>query len=251
MRQSKIQNRESLMAQLKHIVLGVMFLAISVQAQEVYATFNVEAKQSANLAFTSSGTVNKVNVEIASEVKKNEVLATLQNHDLKAALHIATTALRFSKKEYERQLKVKKLVDASKFDSYVFKYENAKAQVIYQHELLDKTILKAPFDGEIIDNSIEVGDVVSGTMIRTIFKVQSKHARKIVLSFDQKYWKSIKEGQIFTYKLDGDSKKYSGKISKVYPFADSGNRKIKAEVMAKDFVVGLFGEGYINIPDIK
>ncbi len=238
-------------SRMKKILLGIMLMAVSLQAGEVYATFTVEAKKSANLAFTSSGTVNKVLVDVSSVVKKGDLLAELQNHDLKAALNIAETALRFAKKEYERQLKVKKLVDASKFDSYVFKYENAKAQVIYQQALLDKTMLKAPFDGIIIEKKIEVGDVVSGAMIRTVFKIQSKHERKIMLSFDQKYWKIVKKGQTFRYQLDGDSKNYSGKISKIYPYADSGNRKITAEVLAKDFIVGLFGEGYIEIPETK
>ena len=123
--------------------------------------------------------------------------------------------------------------------------------MIYQQALLDKTILRAPFDGIIIDKSIEEGDVVSGAMIRTVFKIQSKHERKIILSFDQKYWKIIKKGQFFHYQLDGDSQKYTGKISKIYPYADSGNRKIKAEVLVKDFIVGLFGEGYIEIPETK
>ena len=239
------------MSGFKKILWGMLLVAVSVQAQEVYATFTVEARKSANLAFTSSGTVEKVWVDISSVVKKGEVLAELQNHDLKAALNIATTALKYAKKDYERQLKVKKLLDASKFDSYAFKYENAKAQVIYQQALLDKTILRAPFDGIIIDKSIEEGDVVSGAMIRTVFKIQSKHERKIILSFDQKYWKIIKKGQFFHYQLDGDSQKYTGKISKIYPYADSGNRKIKAEVLVKDFIVGLFGEGYIEIPETK
>jgi len=239
------------MSGFKKILWGMLLVAVSVQAQEVYATFTVEARKSANLAFTSSGTVEKVWVDISSVVKKGEVLAELQNHDLKAALNIATTALKYAKKDYERQLKVKKLLDASKFDSYAFKYENAKAQVIYQQALLDKTILRAPFDGIIIDKSIEEGDVVSGAMIRTVFKIQSKHERKIILSFDQKYWKIIKKGQLFHYQLDGDSQKYTGKISKIYPYADSGNRKIKAEVLVKDFIVGLFGEGYIEIPETK
>ena len=239
------------MSGFKKILWGLLLVVVSVQAQEVYATFTVEARKSANLAFTSSGTVDKVWVDISSVVKKGEVLAELQNHDLKAALNIATTALKYAKKDYERQLKVKKLLDASKFDSYAFKYENAKAQVIYQQALLDKTILKAPFDGIIIYKSIEEGDVVSGAMIRTVFKIQSKHERKIILSFDQKYWKIIKKGQLFHYQLDGDNQKYTGKISKIYPYADSGNRKIKAEVLVKDFIVGLFGEGYIEIPDTK
>lgn len=241
---------------MKKILLSVLFLAVnlltgSLQAEEIYATFNVEAKQHADLAFTSSGTVDKVNVEVASVVKKGEILAELQNDDLKAVLNISATALKFAKRDYERQLKVKKLVDASKFDSYLFKYENAKAQLAYQQALLDKTQLKAPFDGVIYAKSIEVGDVVSGAMIRTVMKIQSLKRRKLVLDIDQKYWKVLKVGQRFNYRIDGDNQKYSGEIIKIYPYADSDNRKIKAEVEAEGFTPGLFGDGHIVIPDAK
>jgi RND family efflux transporter MFP subunit len=227
-------------------VLILMLLALSIQAKDIYATFTVEAKQSANLAFTSSGTVNSVLVEVSSMVKKGDTLAELQNDDLKAALNIATTSLKYAKKDYDRQKKVKKLVDASKFDSYLFKYENAKAQVAYQQALLDKTVLKAPFDGVIFDKGIEVGDVVSAAMIRTVFKIQSRDDRKLVLEFDQKYWKRVKIGDRFKYRVDGDVTEYDGVISKIYPYANPKSRKVKAEVEVKDFVAGLFGDGAIT-----
>jgi len=227
-------------------VLILMLLALSIQAKDIYATFTVEAKQSANLAFTSSGTVNSVLVEVSSMVKKGDTLAELQNDDLKAALNIATTSLKYAKKDYDRQKKVKKLVDASKFDSYLFKYENAKAQVAYQQALLDKTVLKAPFDGVIFDKGIEVGDVVSAAMIRTVFKIQSRDDRKLVLEFDQKYWKRVKIGDRFKYRVDGDVTEYDGVISKIYPYANPKSRKVKAEVEVKDFVAGLFGDGTIT-----
>jgi len=227
------------------IILSLMLLTLSIQAEGIYATFTVKADQTANLAFISTGIVNHVSVDVATIVKKDEILALLQNADLKAALKIASTSLNFAKREYERQIKVKKLVDASRFDSYAFKYESAKAQMDYQQALLDKTILRAPFDGIIYEKSVEVGDAVSGAMIRTIFKVQSLDKRKLILEFDQKYWKTIKVGQTFNYSVDGDDQTYIGKISKVYPFANSANRKIIAEVEAKDFTPGLFGEGYI------
>lgn len=236
---------------MKKIILSLMLLTLSIQAAEVYATFSVEAKQSANLAFTSSGIVNEILVDVATVVKKNDILAQLQNDDLRASLNIAKISFKYSKKEYERQLKVKQLIDASKLDEYAFKFENAKAQVYYQQALLDKTILKAPFDGIIYEKSVEVGDAVSGAMLRTIFKIESLHQRKLVLEFDQKYWKNVKVGQVFNYTIDGDTTLYKGKISKIYPFADNANRKIKAEVEAKDFVAGLFGEGYISTPDVK
>jgi len=228
-----------------------MLMAMTLHAGKIYAIFNVEAQQHADLAFTTSGTVEKVNVEIASAVKKGEILAELNNGDLKAALDISIVALKFAQRDYERQVKVKKLVDASKFDSYAFKYEKGKAQVAYQQALVDKTQLKAPFDGVIYEKSVEVGDVVSGAMIRTVMKIQSRKKRKLVLEIDQKYWKEIKPGLTFEYRVDGDSMAYEGVIGKVYPYANDNNRRIKAEVKAEGFTPGLFGDGYILIPDKK
>jgi len=233
------------------ILLSMAGLIFTLNAAEVYATFNVTAAKDARLAFDAGGITKKVNVDVASSVKKNSVLASLQNDDMRASLARAKTALKFAKKDYERQLKVKNLIDAGRFDQYAFKYENAKNEVAFAQANYDKTFLRAPFDGVIYEKDIEVGDTLSGMMLKTVFKIQSKSKRKLVLEFDQKYHKSVKVGQHFKYSVDGDSNNYKGVISKVYPFANSGNRKIKAEVKANNFVPGLFGEGYIKVPDIK
>ena len=232
-------------------VIGFMGLAVSLSAAEIYTTFNVEAEQKARLAFDASGITKSVNYEISDSVKEGKILASLQNADIKASLDTAKTALKFAKKDYERQVQVKELIDAGKFDQYAYKYENAKNQLAFAQAKYDKTFLKAPFDGVIYAKDIDIGDTVSGMMLKTVFKIQSRSKRKLILSFDQKYHKDIKVGQKFKYKVDGDEKEYLGTISKVYPYANSGNRKIEAEVKANDFVVGLFGEGYIIIPDKK
>ena len=221
----------------------------AMSAEEVYATFEVEAQKSANLAFSSSGIVQKVTVDVGSEVKKEDVLSTLQNDDLKVMLEGAQVALKYAKLDYDRQVKVKKIIDQSQFDQYAFKYENAKVQAAYQKSLLDKTVLRAPFDGVIYEKSLEEGDVVSGAMIRTLLKIQSAHERKLILEFDQKYHAKVKVGDLFKYKIDGDEKMHEGKISKIYPVVNMENRKVIAEVEAKDLMVGLFGEGTILIND--
>ena len=231
--------------------MSLLILTFTLNAAEVYATFTVEPEKKAMLAFDASGITQKVNYEIGDSVKKGSTLASLVNDDAKANLQSAKTTLKFSKKDYERQLKVKSLIDEGKFDQYAFKYENAKNKLAFALAKYNKTYLKAPFDGVIYDKNIEVGDTVSGMMLKTVFKIQSKSKRKLILAFDQKYHKQVKVGQSFKYSVDGDDEKYTGVITKVYPFANSSNRKIKAEVKAKDFVVGLFGDGYITIPDNK
>jgi RND family efflux transporter MFP subunit len=231
------------------MIFSLMFLMISLQAEEVYATFNVEAQKSADLAFSSSGIVGRVFVDIGSSVKKGDTLATLQHNDLTAMLKIAQTTLKYAQKDYNRQIQVRNIIDKAKFDQYAFKYENAKAQLLYRQALLDKTILKAPFDGMIFSKKVEEGDVVSGAMIRTLFEIQSLHKRKLILEFDQKYWKNVKAGDRFTYTLDGHDKVYEGLIHKIYPAIESKERKMKAEVLAEDIVVGLFGTGTIFTED--
>ena len=242
------------------ILTGLMILVLSLSAGEVYTTLKVQAMQSASLAFDASGTVERVYVDISSKVKKGDILAKLKNDDIKASLNIAKSsyenakiALKYAKKDYERQDKVKDLIDEATFDGYVYAYEKAKvaldeakANLDYKQALYDKTTLKAPFNGVISDKIIEVGDAVSGMMLKTVFVLQSLNERKLVLEFDQKYWNDVKIGDEFSYTLDGSDKKFTSKISKIYPAIDDSSRMLKAEVNTKNIPVGLFGTGYIT-----
>ncbi|MDD2451489.1 MAG: efflux RND transporter periplasmic adaptor subunit [Sulfurovum sp.] len=230
---------------MKKLWIVMLMMASAACAEEVYATFQVKAEKSAELAFSSGGIVKRVNVDVGSVVKKGEVLATLENSDLKAMLESAEVTQKYAQKDFERQQKVKQVIDQAQFDQYAFKYENAKAQAAYQKALFEKTILKAPFDGVIFEKTVEEGDVVSGAAIRPILKIQSLHERKLLLTFDQKYHADVKPSDLFRYQIDGDENSYEGKITKIYPALDITKRKMVAEIEAKDLMVGLFGEGTI------
>lgn len=232
---------------IQQILLILLLSITSLQAESVYATFTVEPLHDAKLAFTAGGIVDKVTVDIGAYVKKGELLAQLKNRDIYAMLEISKTALKYAEKDYKRQLKIKNLIDAAKFDSVANRYESAKNQLAYQQALYDKTFLRAPFNGVIYAKNVEVGDAVSGLTLKTIFQIQSQTKRKLVLAFDQKYRNIIKVGDLFTYKIDGDSQTYRGKISKIYPRADIETRKIQAEVQTINFIPGIFGDGYIQV----
>ncbi len=242
------------------IVLGLMSLVLVMSAEEIYANFHSEAQKSANLAFDTSGVVKNIFVDVSSVIKKGDKLAELYSDDLKASLEIAKASvtsaevtLKYAQKDYDRQVVIKHLIDEAQFDKYAVNYESAKAALLvakanltYKQTLYDKTVLYAPFDGVVFEKAVEVGDVVNGMVLRTIFKIQSKSERKLVLEFDQKYWKNVAIGQTFKYTIDGDKQSYEGKITNIYPHANDTNRKILAEVKAKDFIVGLVGNGYID-----
>ena len=228
---------------MKNLIL-VLFLTIS-YAEEIYTSFTIEAQKSANLAFSSSGIVKNVFVDVGDEVKDKEVLVVLENSDLKSLVKLNEIKYQKAKKDYERQKRVKNLIDKAQFDNSYFQYQESKTRLEYQKILLDKTELKAPFNGIIYEKIVEKGDVVSGNMIRTILKIQD-NSQKLLLSFDQQYWKVVKVGDNIKFKVDGDNKIYKSKISKIYPKIDNKSRSIKVEAKVNGFIVGLFGEGYIT-----
>ncbi len=230
---------------MKKIVV-LLLAVLHLHAEEIYATFEVKAEKSASLAFSSSGIVEEMKVDIGSKVKKDALLAELVNDDIEAMVEVSKVALKYAQRDYERQKQVQKHINVSLFESYVYKYDNAKVQLKYQEALLAKTYLHAPFDGIITAKKVEIGDVVSGQMITEVLDIQSEKERKLILKFDQKYHRKVKVGDRFTYKVDGDDRMYTGTIYKIYPTIDAKSRKMLAEVKAIGFPVGLFGDGYIT-----
>ena len=227
----------------------VVLISIGASASSIYATFNVQPKKEANLAFNIGGIVKKALVDIGDEVSTNELLAELKNDDIKANLNIAKVELKYAIKDYNRQLRVKNVIGQSVLDKFAFKKEMAQAKINQIKTTLDKTYLKAPFNGIISFKNIERGDVVPGMSPKIVYKIISTHDRKLLVDFDEKYFNKVKVGDRFIYTLDGDNKKYEGVISKIYPTANPKTRKITAEVPAKDLKIGLFGSGNIITKD--
>jgi RND family efflux transporter MFP subunit len=242
-------------------ILMTLLAFAALQAETIYATFDVEAEKDAGLSLTSSGTIEGIGVDVGSRVKKGDRLLWLDNSDMKESVELAKAQLelaridaKFARRNFERYEKVKNVIDAGEYDRYASAYETAKSRlheaevnVRYKQSLLDKTILTAPFDGVVSDKPVEVGDVVSGAMIKVLLRLQSAKENTLKLKVDQKYWTKLKPGLLFRYRVDGDPALREGRVSRVYPTADSGNRKIIVEVPASGILPGLFGEGEIEV----
>lgn len=234
------------------VALGLGML----QAQNVYAIFNVVPTQDANLTLDSSGTIAEITVDVGSEVTQGMELLKLSNKDKEANVKMQEAQSQamqqqylFAQKQYQRYKKTKNAVDRNTLDKYYFDYKNLQSSYLqsqhnveYQIEVLNKTILKAPFDGIIASKEVEVGDGVAANNT-ILFRLISKET-KIVLEFDVKYALSVKEGDEFEFDI-GD-KKQVVKLSKVYPTADEKTRKVKAEAIVEGLIPGTFGDGYIR-----
>lgn len=229
----------------KILLIVALMLNISFGAN-VFATFEIKAQKSTKLAFSSSGIVKKIYVDVGSKVKKGQILASLQNEDLVALANTARAQANYASLEYKRYNEVKEYINKNQLDSYRLKKENAMTQLRYSESVLNKTILRAPFDGVITSKSIEEGDVVTSQGATTnAFGMQTTGPMKLVIKFDARYFGLVKVGQPFIFQIGGKGAKIQTTITKVYPSVDEKTQMAMAEAKISNFPSGLFGAGTI------
>ncbi|WP_104637929.1 efflux RND transporter periplasmic adaptor subunit [Helicobacter bizzozeronii] len=229
------------------LIFIALFLAVGLQAKEVYAIFNVVALKDANLKLDSAGIVDAIYVDVGSYVKKGDVLLTLYNRDKKAQADSITQQYDFTQKQYARYQKIGRAIDKNTLDRYYADYKKLEYDRDYAQAVVDKTILKAPFDGIIASKNIELGDGTSANNT-VLFRLVSRRV-KMVLEFDSKYLPVVKVGDKFIYSVDGKSEKKEVKITKIYPTIDVSTRKVNAEALLpanSPLVPGIFGDGFIQ-----
>ncbi|RDU60471.1 efflux RND transporter periplasmic adaptor subunit [Helicobacter marmotae] len=228
----------------KFFISSMLMLCMNLYGEDVYAIFNAEAIKDANLKLAASGIVQDIFVDVDSVVKKGDLLLTLYNKDLQSQVASIEQQYIFAKKQYERYLKSAGAVDKNTLDRYLSEYKKLEADYAYQRAILNKTELKAPFDGIIASKDIELGDGVSANST-SLFRIISKDV-KLVLEFDFKHALKVNVGDSFEFSIDGRKETFRTTISKIYPTADTNTRKMKAEAMVDNVIVGTFGDGYIR-----
>ncbi|WP_407380491.1 efflux RND transporter periplasmic adaptor subunit [Helicobacter sp.] len=231
---------------MKNLLFTAAILCAGIlHAEDVYAIFNVKAVQDANLSLDSGGIVDKILVDVDTQVKKGDVLLTLANKDKASQLQAIKEQYLFAKAQYERYNKSADVVDRNTLDQYHSNYKKLEADYNYYQSSYEKSILRAPFNGVIAEKKIEVGDGVSGASTILLRLVSTN--KKIVLQFDSKYQDKVRVGDLYEYSIDGGGVKKSTTITKIYPAIDTNTRKMTAEAMVENSMVpGLFGDGFIK-----
>ncbi|MFL6055565.1 MAG: efflux RND transporter periplasmic adaptor subunit [Actinoallomurus sp.] len=117
----------------------------------VSASGTVSSARSRDLSFATSGTVDKINVQVGDKVKKGQVLATVDDANARDDLEAARAALNAAA--------AGDTSTASGYSSYV----QAKASYNSAQRTFDGTELVAPFSGTVVAVNGTVGGSSSGS----------------------------------------------------------------------------------------
>ncbi|WAC10353.1 efflux RND transporter periplasmic adaptor subunit [Dyadobacter pollutisoli] len=211
---------------------------------QIFASGTVLPNEEVNLMAETSGKLIKLDIQEGAYITKGQLIAKINDRELRAQLQKVTYNQELSKKIEARQKKLLN-VEAINLEEYDVTSNNirvleAEREVIEAQ--LAKTEIRAPFSGRIGLKFISEGAYMSpGTPIVTI--VQSNPV-KIDFTVPEKYTPNIRVGNVVKFNLDGDPSTFNARILAVDPKVDENLRTLRVRAVAQNpegrFFPGMF-----------
>ncbi|APV48583.1 efflux transporter periplasmic adaptor subunit [Betaproteobacteria bacterium GR16-43] len=228
-------------------------------------TGSVQPERRADLRAEVQAIVLQVMRENGDVVKKGDPLVRLDDtsiRDLLASAESASRAADLAFDQAQRQLERMKTLRTSGMtsaqameDSEIRRnttqseVEAAKARVVQARQQLERTTVRAPFDGVVSDRKVSAGDTAQ--LGKELLKVIDPSSMRFegMVSADQ--IGAVKAGQPTSFRVNGYGEEtFTGKVRRVNPAANATTRQVEVLV---DFtgpkqprLAGLYAEGRVE-----
>jgi membrane fusion protein (multidrug efflux system) len=202
---------------------------------------STQAFQSVAIYPEVGGAIKSVHFDEGQEVKKGQLLFTIDDAKIQAELDARHAALEeaeanrenarlvFQRRQrlYEQKLGTEEARDQARaqYQALNAQVKRINAEIRTIKETLEDTKILAPFDGIMGEHSVDPGQVVdTGTELSTIVEIQRL---KIDFAVPERYVQSLSPGQAIRIKSPGfEEKIFSGNIYFINPSISPGTRSL-------------------------
>ena len=179
----------------------------------------------------SSGRLIYLNIPDGAKVKQGTVLARVNDAELQAQLEQQKSQLDLAQKTEKRLANLLKVngVNQADYDAAVNQLATVQANVKVTTALIDKTVIKAPFNGELGIREVSPGAYVTpSTLIGTL---QQTDKVKIDFTIPETYSDVVKKGDKIRIQTNEKAESFEATISAIDPQINSTTRSVKARAL--------------------
>ncbi|HEY6926812.1 MAG TPA: efflux RND transporter periplasmic adaptor subunit [Steroidobacteraceae bacterium] len=227
---------------------------------------SVQPERRADLQAEVSAVVLKVLKENGDSVRRGDLLVRLDDTAIResltaaeAAQQAAARALEQGERQFQRMstlrktgvVTVEQLEDAeTKRNTEQSDLEAARTRVVTARQQLDRTQVRAPFDGIVSERKVSAGDTAQ--LGKELLKVIDPHSLRFEGLVSADSIGEVKVGQRVMFRIHGFAdREFLGKITRINPAANSTTRQVEVLVSFADEaqrpeVSGLYAEGRIE-----
>ena len=193
---------------------------------------NVKTKQNVLVYPEMPGILNKVYVKEGQKVKKDQILATIDDGGLSQQLLLLKSNEQLAKTTFERQKRLWDQQIGSEIQYLQAKtsYDSQKNATRQLKKQLDKFTIRAPFSGIIDDVFKEKGTVVAPGPGAELFRIINLSNMYIETDVPESYISSIKKNKMVEVNFPILGRSYDSSIRQVGNFINPSNRTFRIEV---------------------
>ena len=229
-------------------------------------TGSVQPERRADLRAEVSAVVLAVLKENGDPVKRGDLLVRLDPtairdsaNSAEASLRAAEQAYEQAERQYQRMVTLRKdgIVSAQQLEDVEVRRntaqserEAARSRVVTARQQLERTEVRAPFDGIVSDRKVSAGDTAQ--IGKELLKVIDPHSLRFEGLVSADSIGEVKSGQRVSFRIHGFAdREFLGTIARVNPSANAMTRQVEVLVTFDDVkqqpnVAGLYAEGRIE-----
>ena len=191
--------------------------------------------QQSKIAFEITGRILSIYVDIGDRVKKDDVLAKLDDSEVNANLEQAIARLDLANQVLNRfeDLRKKGFISIQDFDKAKSEYLVAKSQVKFFEVKKSQTILRAPYDGFIQNRFVDEGTVINGS--NPILEILDANKVEAHVSIPENLVNNLEVSNDYVFEIGQEKAK--GKFKRLAPMSASGSNSRLAIFEFSDFFI--------------
>ncbi len=184
------------------------------------------AAEEVELRSETSGIITKILFQEGSFVKKGMLLVKINDAELQAQLQRTQYRLKLAETREERQRKLlaEKAVSQEEYDLALNELNTLKAEVAVISAQIEKTEIRAPFDGMIGLRYVSVGSYISPAT--RIASIQCVRPLKVEFSIPEKYAATVRPGDKVLFKVQGITNTLEARVYAIEPKIDPATRTL-------------------------
>ena len=223
--------------------------------QAVYATGTVEATVMLPLAARVSARLMELVVDEGADVVKDQLLARLEDEDLRQVLNEARTREAYAKKDYDRNAALVKRGVSTRdaFDRALAEWKAAQAAASTAEAKLSFLRIVSPADGRIIRRDGEIGQLIIAG--EPVFWLSCCAPLRISAEVDEEDIALVQPGQKVLIHADAfPDKVFHGEVQSITPKGDPIARSYRVRIGFTDenpLLIGMTAETNIVIREIE
>lgn len=244
----------------------LLTLSTSLQAVGPVITGSLEPEKRADLRAEVGALVVRVLKDNGEAVRRGDLLVQLDDVAIRDSLASAREAVRASTQAHEqaerqvvrlRTLQAQGMSSVQALDDAEVRRNNAQSDLVAARarestafQQLQRTEVRAPFDGVVSDRKVSAGDTAQ--VGKELVKVMDPRSLRFEGLVSADRMQELKPGQVVSFRVNGFAQdRFLGKLRRVDAAANATTRQVAvvvdfADAQAAPQVAGLFAEGQVQ-----